>query len=88
MMNLTALMVKSFKKMAYQNFRKGEKFSKRNENSNKKCFRKDEGKEGRFVKVDKPKVKCYNCGEKGYFAPKCKKGKADKIQAYITKKKD
>lgn len=38
--------------------------------------------------MDKSRIKWYNCGEKGHFAPECKKGKADKNQTYITKKKD
>ena len=38
--------------------------------------------------MDKPRIKCYNCSKKGYFALECKKGKSDKDQAFITKKTD
>lgn len=88
-MQLASLMIKSFKKMAYKNFRKGKKFSRKDENSDKlKEFKKAKGKERRSRKMDKSRIKWYNCGEKGHFAPECKKGKADKNQTYITKKKD
>jgi len=44
MMQLAALMVKSFKKMAYKNFNKWKKFSRKDRNSDKKVFKKNEGK--------------------------------------------
>ena len=80
-------MVKSFKKMAYKNFGKGKKFSMRDANSDKKSFRTAESKEGKYEKMNKSKVKCCNCGEKGHFAPECEKRKADKSQTFIKRRK-
>ena len=44
MMKLCALMVKGITKMAYKKFRKGKRFSKKSEGSDKKSYRKAEGK--------------------------------------------
>ena len=88
MMQLAALMVKSFKKLAYKKFNKGKSFSRKDRNSDrvydKKNFKKNEGKEGKAGKADK--YTCFNCGEKGHFASECKKAKKEKEKAFITKK--
>ena len=64
MMRLAALMANSFKKMAYKNFKKGKKFSRRNLNSDMKSFIKVEEKDDIYDKVDNFKINCYNYGEK------------------------
>ena len=87
-MQLAALMVKSFKKMACKNLNKGKKFLGRDSNFERMSFRRAEGREGISGKVEMSKIKCYNCGRRGHFAPKCKKGKFEKGQAFITTKKD
>ncbi|KAL8088507.1 hypothetical protein AgCh_038331 [Apium graveolens] len=74
MMQLCALMVKGITKIAYKKFRKGKKFSRKGGSSDKKGFRKIEGKEGRSDRGDKSNVKCYNYGERGHISPDCKKG--------------
>ncbi|XP_063945935.1 uncharacterized protein LOC135151418 [Daucus carota subsp. sativus] len=86
MMQLAALMVKSFKKMAYKNFNKGKKYSRKDRNSDKKGFKKNEVKKEKSGKADKSKYTCFNFGEKGHFATECKKAKNEKGQAFITKK--
>ncbi|KAL8088615.1 hypothetical protein AgCh_038406 [Apium graveolens] len=87
MMKLCALMVKGITKIAYRKFRRGKKFSRKGASSDKKGFRKSEGKGGKSDIGDYSNVKCYNCGEKGHISPDCRKGKSDKGKALVTKKK-
>ncbi|KAL8090645.1 hypothetical protein AgCh_039905 [Apium graveolens] len=88
MMKLCALMVKEITRIAYRKFRKGKKFSRKGASSDKKSFRKSEGKGGKSDRGDYSNVKCYNCGEKGHISPDCKKVKSDKGKALATKQKN
>ncbi|KAL8148157.1 hypothetical protein AgCh_005489 [Apium graveolens] len=88
MMRLYALMVKGITKIAYRKFRRGNKFSRKSGSSDKKGFRKSEGKAGKSNRGYYSNVKCYNYGEKGHISPDCKKGKGDKGKALVTKKKN
>ncbi|KAL8118401.1 hypothetical protein AgCh_016070 [Apium graveolens] len=87
MMKLYALMVKGITKIAYRKFRKGKKFSRKGISSDKKNFRRSEGRGGKSDRGDYTNVKCYNCGEKGHISPDCKKVKGDKGKALVTKQK-
>ncbi|KAL8121277.1 hypothetical protein AgCh_018136 [Apium graveolens] len=87
MMKLCALMVKGITKIAYRKFRKGKKFSRKGISSDKKNFRRSEGRGGKSDRGDYTNVKCYNCGEKGHISPDCKKAKGDKGKALVTKQK-
>ncbi|KAL8109237.1 hypothetical protein AgCh_025365 [Apium graveolens] len=87
MIKLYALMVKGIIKIAYRKFRKGKKFSRKGVSSDKKWFRKSEGKGAKSDRGDNSNVKCYNYGERGHISPDCKKGKSDKGKALVTKKK-
>ncbi|KAL8096136.1 hypothetical protein AgCh_037185 [Apium graveolens] len=87
MMKLCALMVKGITKIAYRKFRKGKKFSRKGISSDKKNFRRSEGRGGKSDRGDYANVKCYNCGEKGHISPDCKKTKSDKGKAFVTKQK-
>ncbi|KAL8124629.1 hypothetical protein AgCh_012324 [Apium graveolens] len=87
MMKLCALMVKGITKIAYRKFRKGKKFSRKGISSDKKNFRRSEGRGGKSDRGDYINVKCYNCGEKGHISPDCKKVKGDKGKALVTKQK-
>ncbi|KAL8147964.1 hypothetical protein AgCh_005335 [Apium graveolens] len=78
MMQLCALMVKGITKIAYKRFRKGKKFSRKSGSSDKKGFRKSEGKGRKSDRGDNSNVKCYDCGERGHISPNCKKVKSDK----------
>ncbi|KAK1379814.1 hypothetical protein POM88_026558 [Heracleum sosnowskyi] len=86
MMQMAALMVKTFKKMGFKNFKKGKRFSRRDSNSERKSFRKSEGRDTKSGKKDKSEIQCYKCKEMGHYAPECKKGKSEK--ALITKGRD
>ena len=89
---MAAILVKSFKKMVYKNFRKGRRFSRKgssSSNSDKRNnMRNTDGKESRFGKLDKSKERCYNCNGIGYFAADCRKPRAEKKQALILKKRN
>ncbi|KAL8103713.1 hypothetical protein AgCh_028060 [Apium graveolens] len=87
MMKLCALMVKGITKIAYRKFRKGKKFSRKGISSDKKNFRRSEGRGVKSDRGDYTNVKCYNCGEKGHISPDCKKVKGDKGKALVTKQK-
>ncbi|KAK1403934.1 hypothetical protein POM88_003539 [Heracleum sosnowskyi] len=86
MMQMAALMVKTFKKMGFKNFKKGKRFSRKDSNSERKSFRKSDGRETKSGKKDKSEIQCYRCKEMGHYAPECKKGKS--VKALISKGKD
>ncbi|KAL8155629.1 hypothetical protein AgCh_000864 [Apium graveolens] len=89
---MAALLVKSFKKMVYKNFKKGRRFSIKgssSSNSNKRNNRRDtDWKEAKSGKPDKSKERCYNCDGLGHFAADCRKPRAEKKQALISKKRN
>ncbi|KAL8146231.1 hypothetical protein AgCh_004103 [Apium graveolens] len=61
---MAALLVKSFKKMVYKNFKKGRSFP------------------------EKSKERCYNCDGLGHFVADCRKSRAEKKHALISKKRN
>ncbi|KAL8155574.1 hypothetical protein AgCh_000820 [Apium graveolens] len=89
---MAALLVKSFKKMVYKNFKKGRRFSRKgssSSNSDKWNNRRNtDGKESRSEKLDKSKERCYNCDGIGHFAADSRKPKAEKKQALISRKRN
>ena len=61
--------------MFARSFKKG-KFNKRRFNKNflnKEEDKKSDRGRSNFVKLDKAKIKCFNCSELGHFASECKK---------------
>ncbi|KAL8156298.1 hypothetical protein AgCh_001409 [Apium graveolens] len=89
---MVALLVKSFKKMVYKNFKKGKRFSRKGSSSSNSDKRNDrrntDWKESKSGKYDKSKERCYNCDGIRYFAADCRKPKNEKKHALITKKKN
>ena len=80
---MMAMLVKGFKRMKYRK-------QKRQFNSSKKFDMSGEKKEkdSKTGKLDKSKVRCYNCDGMGHFATKCKKAKRTQGKALITGNKD
>ena len=77
--------------MVYKNFKKGKRFPKKgssSSNSDKRNNRRNtDWKESRSGKLDKSKERCFNCDGIGHFAADCRKPRAEKKQALISKKK-
>ena len=80
---MMAMLVKGFNRMKYRK-------QKRQFNSSKKFGKSGEKKEkdSKTGKLDKSKVRCYNCDGMGHFATKCKKAKKTQGKALITWNKD
>ncbi|KAL8119847.1 hypothetical protein AgCh_017099 [Apium graveolens] len=89
---MAALLVKSFKKMVYKNFKKGRRFSRKSSSSSnsdkRNNMRDNDGKESRSGKLDKSKERCYNCDGIGHFVADCRKSRAEKKQALISRKRN
>ena len=80
---MMAMLVKGFKRMKYMKQKKQFNFSKK--------FGKSGGKkekESKYGKLDKSKVRCYNCDRMGHFATECKKAKKTQGKALITGNRD
>ncbi|KAL8089930.1 hypothetical protein AgCh_039406 [Apium graveolens] len=79
---MVVLLVKSFNKMVYKNFKKGRRFSRKGSsspNSDKRNNKIDtDWKEARSEKPNKSKERCYNCDGFGHFALDCRKPKTEK----------
>ena len=80
---MMAMLVKGFKRMKYRKHKKQLNSSKKPGKSGGK--REKESKSG---KLDKSKVRCYNCDGLGHFAIECKKAKKTQGKALITGNKD
>ena len=80
---MMAMLVKGFKKFKYRK-------QKRQFNSSKKFskFGEKKEKDSKTGKLDKSKVRCYNCDGMGHFATECKKAKKTPGKALITGNKD
>ncbi|KAL8109020.1 hypothetical protein AgCh_025203 [Apium graveolens] len=92
MEQIAALLVKSFRKMVHKNFKKGRRFSRKGSsslNSDKSNSRRNtDEKESRSRKLDKSKERCYNRDGIGHFAADCRKPRAEKKQALISRKRN
>ncbi|KAL8147286.1 hypothetical protein AgCh_004851 [Apium graveolens] len=89
-MQMAALLVKGFKRMQFKKSQKNRSFRKKFTRGERKSTRRRDGKYSNAGKVDRSKIKCYNCDEAGHFATECKKTKHDKgkNKALITSSKN
>ena len=91
MMQMMAMIVRGFKKMKFRRHRRKENYTKKSSTSERKeRFKKREGKDYKDDRLDKSKIKCFNCDGIGHYANECRKPKASKgnSKALITSSKN
>ena len=84
---MMAMIVRGFKKMKFRRQRRKENYTKKSSTSEgKERFKKREGKDYKADRLDKSKIKCFNCDGIGHYANECRKPKASKgnSKALIT----
>ncbi|KAL8126025.1 hypothetical protein AgCh_013353 [Apium graveolens] len=77
-MQIAALLVRGFRMMQFRKSKNHRSFRKKLTGSERKSTGRKDGKDSRAGKVDRTKIKCYNCDEPGHFATEGKKTKHDK----------
>lgn len=76
--------------MKYRRFKKNINFSKKGSSDTRKDKYKKDERESKSGRIDKFKIKCYNCDSMGYFSTECRKAKSNKSKgkALITESND
>ena len=89
-MHMAALLVKGFRRMQFRKSRNNESFRKKFNGGEKKLTGRKDGKDSKAGKLDRTKIKCYNCDEPGHFATEYRKANNDKgkNKALIKSSKD
>ena len=88
---MMAMIVRGFKKMKFRRQRRKENYTKKSSTSEgKDKFKKREGKNYKADRLDKSKIKCFNCDGIGHYANECRKPKTSKgnSKALITASKN
>ena len=88
---MMAMIVRGFKKMKFRRQRRKENYTKKSSTSKgKDRFKKRERKDYKADRLDKSKIKCFNCDGIGHYANECRKPKTSKgnSKALITASKN
>ena len=87
-MQMAAMIVTGFKRKKFR--KKNRSFRKKIAGGEKIFSGRREGKDLKAAKVDRSKIKCYNCDEHGHFSIECRKSRNDKFKskALIISSKD
>ena len=91
MIQMMAMIVRGFKKMKFRKQRRRENYTKKSSTSKgKERFKKREGKDNKADRLDKSKIKCFNCDGIGHYANECRNPKASRgnSKALITSSKN
>ena len=91
MIQMMAMIVRGFKNMKFRRQRRKENFTKKfSKFEEKERLKKREWKDFTVDKVDKSKIKCFNCDGMGHYANECRKIKANKGsgKAFISSSKN
>ncbi|KAL8134196.1 hypothetical protein AgCh_009303 [Apium graveolens] len=89
-MQMTALLVKCFRRMQFRKSKNNKSLRKNFTRGERKSIGRKDGNDSKAGKVDRTRIKCYNCDEPGHFSTECKKSKYDKgkNKALITSSKN
>ena len=91
MIQMMVMIVRGFNKIKFRRRRRKENYTKKSSTSKgKERFKKREGKDYKVDRLDKSKIKCFNCDGIGHYTNKCRKPKASKSnsKALITSSKN
>lgn len=76
---MVVMFIRGINKIQSRRFRKQGYSSRKPSSANRKdYYKRKDGRDSRSSKVDKSKIKCYNCDNMGHYATECRKPKTSK----------